>query len=92
MLHAVPRGWFSYNFIVFDRSGTPVARTDLSSWRETAKPEVGGTRYEAEAQYLEESLRIRARRQPIRTKEGVDLGERFRPLARWRRLGRFRPE
>lgn len=47
MLHAVPRGWFSYNFIVFDRSGTPVAQADLSSWRETAKPEVGGTRYEA---------------------------------------------
>lgn len=47
MLRAVPDGWFSYNFTVFDRSGTPVARADLSNWRETAKLEVGGTRYEA---------------------------------------------
>ena len=47
MLRAVPDGWFSYDFTVFDRSGTPVARADLSSWRETVKLEVGGTRYEA---------------------------------------------
>jgi hypothetical protein len=32
-------------FTVFDRS--PAARADLANWRETAKPEVGGTRYEA---------------------------------------------
>ena len=37
----------SPNFIVFDRGGTPVARADLSNWRETAKLEVGETRYEA---------------------------------------------
>jgi hypothetical protein len=47
MLRAVPDGWFSYDFTVFDRTGTPVARADLSNWRETAKLEVGGTRYEA---------------------------------------------
>jgi hypothetical protein len=47
MLRAVPDGWFSYNFTVFDRAGTPVARADLSNWRETAKIVIGGTRYEA---------------------------------------------
>ncbi len=47
MLRAVPNGWFSYDFTVFDRSGTPVARADLANWRETAKLEVGATRYEA---------------------------------------------
>lgn len=47
MLRAVPDGWFSYDFTVFDRSGTPVARADLANLRETAKLEVGGTRYEA---------------------------------------------
>ena len=47
MLRAVPDGWFSYDFTVFDRTGTPLARADLSNWRETAKLEVGGTPYEA---------------------------------------------
>ena len=47
MLRAVPDGWFSYDFTVFDRSGTPVAQVDLANWRETAKLEVRGTRYEA---------------------------------------------
>jgi len=47
MLRAVPEGWFSSNFIVFDRARTPVARAGLSNWREIAKLEVGGTRYEA---------------------------------------------
>ncbi len=47
MLRAVPDDWFSYDFTVFDRTGTPVARADLSNWRETAKLEVGGTPYEA---------------------------------------------
>jgi hypothetical protein len=47
MLRAVPDGWFSYDFTVFDRGETPVARADLANWRETAKLEVGGTHYEA---------------------------------------------
>jgi hypothetical protein len=47
MLRAVPDGWFSYDFTVFDRSGTPVARAELSNWRESAKLEVEGTRYKA---------------------------------------------
>lgn len=47
MLRAVPDGKFSNNFIIFDRGGTPVARADLSNWRETAKLEIRGTRYEA---------------------------------------------
>ena len=47
MLRVMPEGWFSYNFTVFDRGGTPVARVDLSNWREAAKLEVGGERYEA---------------------------------------------
>jgi hypothetical protein len=47
MLRAVPDGWFSYDFTVFDRTGTPVARVDLSNWRESARLEVGGTPYEA---------------------------------------------
>ena len=47
MLRAVPDGWFSYNFTVFDRGGTPVARVDLSNWRETAKITLGESRYEA---------------------------------------------
>ena len=47
MLRVIPEGWFSYDFTVFDRGGTPVARGDLSNWRETAKLEVGGERYEA---------------------------------------------
>jgi hypothetical protein len=47
MLHAVQDGWSSYNFTVFDRSGMPVARAELSKWRETAKLEVAGGRFEA---------------------------------------------
>ena len=47
MLRAVPDSWFSYDFTVFDRSGTPIARADLSNWREIAKIAVGEARYEA---------------------------------------------
>ena len=47
MLRAVPDGWFSYDFTVFDRAGAPVARADLSNWLETAKITVGEARYEA---------------------------------------------
>lgn len=47
LLRAVPSGWFSNDFTVFDRGGIPVARTDLSNWRETAKIAVGEARYEA---------------------------------------------
>src|SRR5688572_17941591 len=47
MLKAVPPGWFSYDFDVFDRTGERVGHVDLSNWRENAKLEVGGTRYEA---------------------------------------------
>jgi hypothetical protein len=50
MLRAVSDGWFSYDFTVFDRSGTTVARADLANWRETAKLEVGGTHYQAHRQ------------------------------------------
>jgi hypothetical protein len=54
MLRAVPDGWFSYNFTVFDRSGTPVARADLSKWLwlETAKLEISATSYEAYSKRL----------------------------------------
>lgn len=47
MLRVVPDGWFSYDFTVFDRSGTPIAQADLANWRETAKLKVRGTHYEA---------------------------------------------
>jgi len=47
MLRAVPNGWFSYDFTLFDRTGRPVARVDLANWREKAKLEVSGTPYEA---------------------------------------------
>lgn len=49
MLKAVPKGWFSYDFDVYEEvnPGAPIARADLSNWRENAKLEVGGTRYEA---------------------------------------------
>lgn len=45
MLRAVRKSWFSYNFDVFDRTGTRVAKADLANWRENAKLEVGGRRY-----------------------------------------------
>lgn len=47
MLRATPNGWFSYDFTLSDRTGAPVARVDLSNWRETAKIEAGGARFEA---------------------------------------------
>jgi hypothetical protein len=47
MLRVVPDGWFSYDFTVFDRRGMPVSRAELANWRETAKLEVGATRYKA---------------------------------------------
>jgi hypothetical protein len=45
VLRAVEKSWFSYNFDVFDRTGTRVATADLANWRENAKLEVGGRRY-----------------------------------------------
>jgi hypothetical protein len=48
VLRVVPDGWFSsYDFTVFDRVGDPVAHAALANWRENARFEVGGTRYEA---------------------------------------------
>lgn len=49
MLRAVPDGCSSNSFTVFDRGGTPVGRVELSKrlWRESAKLEAGGARYEA---------------------------------------------
>jgi hypothetical protein len=47
VLRVVPDGWFSYAFTVFDRVGDPVAHADLANWRENARFEVRGTRYEA---------------------------------------------
>ena len=47
MLRAVPKGWFSYDFEVFDRTGASVGRANLSNWRENAQLDVGGKRYEA---------------------------------------------
>jgi hypothetical protein len=45
MLRVIPKGWFSYDYTVFERDGTPVGQVDLSNWRETAKLEVGGEHY-----------------------------------------------
>ncbi len=45
MLRAVRKSWFSYDFDVFDRTGTRVATADLANWRENAKIEVEGRRY-----------------------------------------------
>lgn len=47
MLRAVANGWFSYDFTVVDGTGATVAQVDLSNWKETAKLEVAGARYEA---------------------------------------------
>jgi hypothetical protein len=47
LLRAVPKGWFSYDFEVFDRTGASVGRANLSNWRENAQLDVGGKRYEA---------------------------------------------
>jgi hypothetical protein len=47
VLRAVPKGWFSYNFDVYDRTGERVGRAELSRWHENAILEVGGARYEA---------------------------------------------
>ena len=50
MLRAVPDGWFSHSYTVFDRGGMPVARAELSRWwlwRGTTRLEVGGRRYQA---------------------------------------------
>lgn len=45
VLRAVQKSWFSYDFDVFDRTGTRVAAADLANWRENAKLDVGGSRY-----------------------------------------------
>ena len=47
MLRAVQGGWFSGDLIVFDRTGTPVARVEQANWREAAKFQVGERHYEA---------------------------------------------
>ena len=47
MMRAVPKGWFSYDFEVFGRTGASIGRADLSNWRENATLTVGGRRYEA---------------------------------------------
>ena len=36
--------WFSYDFSLLDRTGAPVARADLSTWRGTASIEAGRPR------------------------------------------------
>ncbi len=46
MMRAVARGWFSYDFDVFDRTGAAAGRVTLTSWRENATLDVGGRRYE----------------------------------------------
>ena len=45
VLRAVPKGYFSYGFDVFDRSGTRVATAELANWRENANLDVGERRY-----------------------------------------------
>lgn len=50
MLRAVRKNWFSYDFDVFDRTGTRVATADLANWRENAKLDVGGTPFLARHQ------------------------------------------
>ena len=45
MIRVVQKSWFSYDFDVFDSTGTRVATADLANWRENAKLEVGGRRY-----------------------------------------------
>jgi hypothetical protein len=47
MLEAISRGWLSYDFDVSDRTGGRVGHVEVSNWRENAKLEVEGTRYEA---------------------------------------------
>lgn len=47
MLKAIPKGWFSSGFDVYDRGGARLGSVSLSNWRETASLEVGGVRYEA---------------------------------------------
>jgi hypothetical protein len=45
VLQTVQKGWFSYDFDVFDRTGARIAAVDLVNWRENAKLEVQGRRY-----------------------------------------------
>jgi hypothetical protein len=45
VLRAVRKGWFSYDFDVFDGTGARIATVDLAKWRENAKLEVQGRRY-----------------------------------------------
>lgn len=52
-------GWFSYDFTLYDRTGAPVARADLSNWRETAGIETGGRRYEASHQSMVKEFFLR---------------------------------
>ena len=42
MLQTVQKGWFSYDFDVFDRTGARIAAVDLANWRENASQEEKG--------------------------------------------------
>ena len=44
MLHAIPRGIFSWDFTVF-RDGTAITEIDMSGWGERAKFRIGGQTY-----------------------------------------------
>jgi hypothetical protein len=95
---AVPKGWFSHDFDVFDPAGTRVATADLSDWSENAELEVRGTRYMARHQTLaqqfsleeEDGLRLAVAEKPSAWRETFSLehgGERYelKRESPWRR-------
>lgn len=50
VLRAVRKSWFSYDFGLFDPTGTLLATADLSDWCDNAELEVRGRRYLARHQ------------------------------------------
>jgi hypothetical protein len=81
VFRAVPKGWFSHDFDVFDPAGTRVATADLSDWSENAELEVRGTRYMARHQTLaqefsleeEDGLRLAVAEKPSAWRETFSL-------------------
>ena len=45
MLTAIPKGWFSWDFLLRETNGDPIAELRLSSWCERGSVVVGGVTY-----------------------------------------------
>ena len=83
MLRAVPGGWLSNDFEVYDRVGALVGLVHLSTWRENAELEVNGARYRATHQggkkefvlSREDGLRVLIAEKPSAWRDRFSFGQ-----------------